>query len=79
MLHEIAGKFKHIITLEDGCLKGGMGSSLLEFFADNGYTPKVVRLGIPDRFIEHGSLPELYDICKIDEKHVLSAIEQLVN
>lgn len=77
LLHNIGKNFQHIITLEDGCLKGGMGSALLEFFADNGYTPKVTRLGIPDRFIEHGSVPELYDICGIDEAHVLKAIEKV--
>ena len=77
LLHNICKNFQHIITLEDGCLKGGMGSALLEFFADNGYTPKVTRLGIPDRFIEHGSVPELYDICGIDEAHVLKAIKKV--
>ncbi len=76
MLHTIGKKFDRVITLEDGCLKGGMGSALLEFFADNGYTPKVTRLGIPDRFIEHGSVAELYDICGIDKKHILEAIEK---
>ena len=76
MLHTIGKKFDRVITLEDGCLKGGMGSALLEFFADNGYTPKVTRLGIPDRFIEHGSVAELYDICGIDKKHILKAIEK---
>ena len=76
MLHTIGKKFNRVITLEDGCLKGGMGSALLEFFADNGYTPKVTRLGIPDRFIEHGSVAELYDICGIDKKHILEAIEK---
>ena len=78
LLHNIGKNFQHIITLEDGCLKGGMGSALLEFFADNGYTPKVTRLGIPDRFIEHGSVPELYDICGIDEAHVLKAIGRML-
>ena len=77
LLHNIGKNFQHIITLEDGCLKAGMGSALLEFFADNGYTPKITRLGIPDRFIEHGSVPELYDICGIDEAHVLKAIEKV--
>ena len=78
MLHEIAQSYENIITLEDGCLKGGMGSCLLEFFADNGYTPKVIRLGIPDKFIEHGSVPELYDICGIDKQHVLNAIDKMI-
>ena len=75
MLHEIGKTFKHVITLEDGCLRGGMGSALLEFFSDHGYAPQVVRLGIPDKFIEHGSVPELYDICGMNETHVLRAIE----
>ena len=78
LLHNIGKNFQRIITLEDGCLKGGMGSALLEFFADNGYTPQVIRLGIPDRFIEHGSVPELYNICGIDEVHVLKAIERML-
>ena len=78
LLHNIGKNFQHIITIEDGCLKCGMGSALLEFFADNGYTPKVTRLGIPDRFIEHGSVPELYDICGIDEAHVLKAIGRML-
>lgn len=78
LLHNIGKDFQRIITLEDGCLKGGMGSALLEFFTDNGYTPKITRLGIPDRFIEHGSVPELYNICGIDEAHVLKAIERML-
>ena len=78
LLHIIGKDFQRIITLEDGCLKGGMGSALLEFFTDNGYTPKITRLGIPDRFIEHGSVPELYNICGIDEAHVVKAIERML-
>jgi 1-deoxy-D-xylulose-5-phosphate synthase len=78
LLHNIGKNFQHIITLEDGCLKGGMGSALLEFFTDNGYSPKITRLGIPDRFIEHGSVPELYNICGIDEAHVVKAIERML-
>ena len=78
LLHNIGKDFQRIITLEDGCLKGGMGSALLEFFTDNGYSPKITRLGIPDRFIEHGSVPELYNICGIDEAHVVKAIERML-
>ena len=54
MLHEIGKRFHRIVTVEDGILKGGMGSAILEFMSDNGYTPVVKRLGIPDRFIPHG-------------------------
>ena len=66
MLHEVMGKFKHIITVEDGCLQGGMGSAVLEFMGDNGYAVNVKRLGIPDKYIEHGTQDELYVECGFD-------------
>lgn len=66
LLHEVFGKFKHIITVEDGCVQGGMGSAIIEFMADHGYTSQVKRLGIPDEYIEHGSQDELYAECGFD-------------
>ena len=66
LLHEVFGKFKKIITVEDGCVQGGMGSAVLEFMADNGYQAQVVRLGIPDQFIEHGTQDELFSECHYD-------------
>ena len=72
MLHEVFKKFKHIITIEDGCLKGGMGSAVLEFMADNGYQAQVVRLGIDDAFIEHGTQEELYSECGYNTKDIIS-------
>jgi len=63
LLHEVFSTFDKIITVEDGCIVGGMGSAVLEFMADNGYTAKLVRLGIPDRYIEHGEQMELYEEC----------------
>ena len=60
LLHEVFGKFDKIITVEDGCLMGGLGSAVLEFMADNNYKAQVVRLGMEDRFFEHGSQEELY-------------------
>ncbi|MFT6815456.1 MAG: 1-deoxy-D-xylulose-5-phosphate synthase, partial [Sphingobacteriales bacterium] len=56
-------KFDKVITLEDGAIMGGMGSAILEFMADNGYSSKVIRLGIPDHLVEHGSQKELYEEC----------------
>ena len=53
LLHEVGMRFKRIITIEDGIKAGGMGSAVLEFMADHGYSPKIQRIGIPDRFIEH--------------------------
>lgn len=66
MLHEVFGKFKKVITVEDGCLQGGVGSAILEFMADNDYKCTVKRLGIPDKYIEHGTQPELWAECGYD-------------
>jgi 1-deoxy-D-xylulose-5-phosphate synthase len=66
LLHEVFSKFALIITVEDGCIQGGMGTAVLEFMADNGYTAQVVRLGIPDRLVEHGTQEELYAECGYD-------------
>jgi 1-deoxy-D-xylulose-5-phosphate synthase len=77
LLHQVAKKFSKIVTVEDGCLAGGFGSAVLEFFADNGYTPKVNRLGIPDTFIEQGEQEELYKICGYDEDSIEMAIRSI--
>ena len=70
LLHEAGRNFKQIVTVEDGVLKGGMGSAVLEFMADNGYTPQVKRIGLPDQFVQHGSVQELYHICGMDEEGI---------
>ena len=67
-LHAIFKNFKHIITIEDGTIKGGFGSAILEFAATNNYTTKTILLGVPDEFIEQGTVAELQQICKIDVK-----------
>ena len=74
MLHEIGKQFKQVITIEDGALNGGMGSAILEFMADNSYQPNISRIGIPDKFIEHGTIPELYKICGMDEESIVNKI-----
>lgn len=63
LLHEVFSKFSKVITVEDGCTIGGMGSAVVEFMAENGYAAQVKRLGIPDQFIEHGEQIQLYDEC----------------
>ncbi|MEO6524723.1 MAG: 1-deoxy-D-xylulose-5-phosphate synthase [Mucilaginibacter sp.] len=63
LLHEVFAKFDKVITVEDGCLQGGMGSAIVEFMSDNNYKAQVIRLGIPDEFIEHGEQPELWAEC----------------
>lgn len=66
LLHEVFAKFSKVITVEDGCLQGGMGSAITEFMVDNGYTANVKRLGIPDKFIDHGTQKELWHECYYD-------------
>lgn len=74
LLHEIGKKYSRIVTVEDGSIKGGLGIAVMEFMADNGYTPKIKRVGIPDSFIEHGSIPELYKLCGMDEDSIFSLL-----
>ena len=66
ILDEIGQNYQFIVTVEDGVLKGGMGSAILEYMADHGYTPSVRRIGIPDNFVQHGTPQELYRICGMD-------------
>ena len=79
MLHEVGRRFKKVVTVEDGVLKGGMGSAVLEFMSDNGYTPTVKRLGIEDTFIQHGAVKELYAICGIDQTGIYNTLIQTLN
>ncbi len=74
MLHEVFAKFKKIITIEDGCLMGGFGSAVIEFMADNNYTAHVLRLGVPDKFIHHGTQEELWEECGYDKKAIVVTV-----
>ncbi|GIV28157.1 MAG: hypothetical protein KatS3mg027_1971 [Bacteroidia bacterium] len=65
ILHEVCNKYSTIITIEDGTIIGGLGSAVLEFMADNNYKNDLIRMGIPDQFIEHGEPMELYEECGI--------------
>ena len=78
LLHEVGRKFKRIVTIENGVIKGGLGSAVLEFMADNGYTPRVKRIGVPDRFIEHGSVPELFRLCGMDSDSIAEVLKEMV-
>jgi 1-deoxy-D-xylulose-5-phosphate synthase len=77
LLHEVFGKFKKVVTVEDGCVQGGMGSAVLEFMADHGYQAQVVRLGIPDHFIEHGTQDELFAECHFDTNSIVRTCVEL--
>jgi len=77
MLHEVFKKYKKIITVEDGCLMGGFGSAVLEFMVDHQYHAQVIRLGIPDRIVEHGEQPELHKECGYDPQSIAAAVRSL--
>lgn len=78
MLHEVFSRYKKIITIEDGTIMGGVGSAILEFMADNGYSAEVKRLGIPDKFIEHGEQNELYEECGFSVKQIREEILEIL-
>ncbi|MDQ3191385.1 MAG: 1-deoxy-D-xylulose-5-phosphate synthase [Bacteroidota bacterium] len=77
LLHEVFKNFDKVITVEDGCIVGGMGSAILEFMADNNYSSQVVRLGIPDSIIEHGEQAELHQECGYSAENIADAARKL--
>ncbi|MDR2234305.1 MAG: 1-deoxy-D-xylulose-5-phosphate synthase [Tannerella sp.] len=74
ILHEVGKNFSRIVTVEDGIIAGGFGSAVMEFMAENGYSVEIKRIGIRDRFVEHGSIPELYKICGMDAASIAQTI-----
>lgn len=76
-LHDVFRKFDKIVTVEDGMLKGGFGSAIIEFMCDNHYSARVKRLGIPDYFVEHGTQEELYRECGFDTASIAETIRQM--
>ena len=76
LLDEIGSKFKHVITVEDGVRNGGMGSAVLEWMSDHGYHPDVVRLGLPDCFVEHGTVAQLREKWGLDVPSIKKTIEE---
>jgi len=78
LLHEVFTKHKYVITVEDGCIIGGMGTAVLEFMADHKYSAQVKRLGIPDRYIEHGEQKELHIECGYDIDSIVATATEMV-
>lgn len=74
ILHEVGSQFDRIITIEDGVLTGGLGSAVVEYMNEHGFKPQIVRMGLPDSFVEHGTVKELYQLCGIDEEHIVATI-----
>ena len=77
ILHEVGKRFKTIVTAEDGMIAGGLGSAVMEWMADHGYTPRVIRLGVRDQFVEHGSTKELYHLLKLDKEGLCESLLQV--
>jgi 1-deoxy-D-xylulose-5-phosphate synthase len=79
MLHEIFQTNKPVITVEEAVLQGGFGSAVLEFASEHGYyDPRVERMGIPDRFIEHGSVTKLLEEIGLTKEEIISRVKKLV-
>lgn len=78
LLHDVFQKFNKIITVEDGCIIGGFGSAILEFMASNKYKAEVVRLGVPDEFLHHGTQEELHHLCGFDVDGMIIAAKKIV-
>ncbi|MDD6510041.1 MAG: 1-deoxy-D-xylulose-5-phosphate synthase [Prevotella sp.] len=77
ILHEVGKKFRNVITVEDGVRNGGMGSAVMEWFADHDYDVRVKRLGLPDYFVEHGTVAQLQHIVGIDIDGIVQALEKI--
>lgn len=78
MLHEVFSKHSKVITVEDGCIQGGFGSAVVEFMADHNYSAEVKRLGIPDKWVEHGEQPELWRECGYDAASIEEQSKRMV-
>jgi 1-deoxy-D-xylulose-5-phosphate synthase len=77
-LHNVFKKYNYIVTIEDGTVVGGFGTGVIEFMCENGYKANVKRLGIPDKFIDHGTQKELYKECGFDTDGICLAVKSLV-
>ena len=74
ILHEVGRRFKRVVTIEDGVRNGGLGSAVMEWMSDHGYHPEIIRLGLPDGFVEHGTVQELRKIVGIDKESIRKEI-----
>ena len=79
ILEEVGRRFERVITIEDGVRNGGLGSAVTEWMNDHGYSPRIVRMGLPDAFVEHGTVKELYRVVGIDVEGMLSVVEDFFN
>ena len=76
IMQEVAGKKCDIVTVEDASIKGGLGSAVIEWLADHGLSRRVRRIGVPDKFVPHGTPAQLYELCGMDSDAILRAITE---
>ena len=79
LLDKVAGKFEKIITIEENSIVGGFGSGVLEYFADKGYRNNILRLGLPDSYVEHGTQDQLYHMLKIDAEGIVENVRAFLD
>ncbi len=79
IMKEVGERFRAVVTVEDGVRNGGLGSAVLEWLNDHGYATRVERLGLPDQFVEHGTVAQLQELAGIDQKAIREAVENLSN
>ena len=78
LLHQVFKNYNKIITVEDGCIQGGFGSAVIEFMVDHNYNASIKRLGIPDKYIEHGTQAELWRECEYDVQAIIENVQKLI-
>lgn len=78
VLDYVGTHYRQVVTIEDGVISGGLGSAVLEYMADKGYTPHITRLGIRDQFVEHGSTAELFHMLKLDKEGLCESLLQVL-
>ncbi|HEX7583923.1 MAG TPA: transketolase C-terminal domain-containing protein, partial [Prolixibacteraceae bacterium] len=77
-LHSVFRKYKQVITIEDGVLQGGFGSAILEFMADHQYNIRLKRIGIPDKFVDHGTTEELHRDYGLDQQGIYKSVKAFI-
>lgn len=78
ILEEAGSRFSHIITIENGVINGGLGTVAMEYMAEHGHHPEIIRMGLPDSYVQHGSMPELLHLCGLDEEAIISTLNKTI-
>lgn len=79
LANEALSSYKYILTVEDGCIDGGFGSAIAEYACENGFSNSLKRIGIPDNFVEHGSVPQLQKLCRMDSESIAEEAIKMMN